>query len=82
MRRELANSSLKATIQIKQIDLRNLYIRIWSCLDLNCLFFEADSEYELENINFQNFWNFYFFPLNHVNPHRAFACMRGGEAAE
>ena len=67
MRRELANSRLKAKIQIKQIGgFTKIFIRIWSCLGLNCLFFEADSEYELENIDFQNFWKFYFFfSLNH-----------------
>ena len=37
-------------------------MRIWSCLDLNNLIFEADSEYELENIDFQNFWKFHFSP--------------------
>ena len=41
-------------------------MRIWSCLDLNCLFFEADSEYELENIDFQNFWTFNFSPSIHT----------------
>ena len=30
------------------------------------LIFEADSEYELENIDFQNFWFFFFFPLTHT----------------
>ena len=72
MRRELANSRLKAKIQIKQIggftkslsekfksnklvDLRNLYPNmVVFGLEL-LIFFEADSEYELENIDFQNF---------------------------
>ena len=47
------------------------FIRIWTCLDLNCLFFEADSKYELENIDFQFFW---FFSLTHTV--HVQACMR------
>ena len=54
-----------------------IFIWIWSCLHLNCLFFEADSEYELENIDFQNFWKYYFSPLTHTV--HLLAC--GGEAA-
>ena len=52
MHRELENSILKAKIQIKQRWIYEFFIRMWSCLGLNCLIFEADSEYELENIDF------------------------------
>ena len=62
MRRELENSILKAKIQIKQIGgfTKSLseYGRVWTWI---ADFFEADSEYELENIDFQNFWKFYLF---------------------
>ena len=52
----------------KSLDLRNLYPNmVVFGLELLILF-EANFEYELENINFQNIW---FFSLN---PHRAF-CM-------
>ena len=57
MRRELANSPLKAKIQIKQIGgfTKSLseYGRVWTWI---AYFFEPNSEYELENIDFQNFW--------------------------
>ena len=62
MRRELANSHLKANIKNRtNCWIYEIFIWIWSCLGLNCLIFEADSEYELENIDLKNFWKFYFF---------------------
>ena len=60
MRGELANSILKAKIEIKQIGGSEIFLWTWSCLGLKCMFLEADSEYELENFNFQNFWFFFF----------------------
>ena len=63
MRRELVNSRLKAKIQIKQIGAftKSLseYGRVWTWI---AYFFGADSEYELENIDFWNFGKFLFFP--------------------
>ena len=52
----------KLILKIEQIGgfTKSLY-EYGRVLGLNCLIFEADSEYELENIDFQNFWKFYFF---------------------
>ena len=64
MHREMANWISKAKIKNQtNWGIYEIFIRIWLCLDLNCLFLEADSEYEFENIDFQNFWTFYLFFL-------------------
>ena len=62
MHREMVNWLLKAKIKIKQIGgfTKSLseYGCVWTWI---AYFLEADSEYELENIYFQNFRIFYFF---------------------
>ena len=63
MRRELANSRLKAKIQIKQIGgfTKSLseYGRVWAWI---AYFLKLIPNMNLKNyIDFQNFWKFYFF---------------------
>ena len=76
MRRELANSCLKAKIQIKQIGgfTKSLsqYGRVWTWIAyLLKLIPNMNLKISISRI----FENVTFFLLN---PHRAFACMRGG----
>ena len=48
----------KLKLKSNKLGIYETFIRILLCLNLNFLSFEADSEYELENIDFQNFWIF------------------------
>ena len=76
MRRELANSPLKAKIQIKQIGgvTKSLseYGRVWTWI---AYFLKLIPIMNLKISISRIFENVNFFLLN---PHRAFACMRGG----
>ena len=76
MRRELANSPLKAKIQIKQIGgvTKSLseYGRVWTWI---AYFLKLIPNMNLKISISRIFENVNFFLLN---PHRAFACMRGG----
>ena len=76
MRRKLANSRLKAKIQIKQIGgfTKSLseYGRVWTWI---AYFLKLIPNMNLKISISKIFENVNFFLLN---PHRAFACMRGG----
>ena len=74
MRRELANSLLKAKIKIKQlVDLRNIYLNM-VVFALELLIFWSWFWIWIWKYRFPKFLKILFFP---PNPHRAFACMRG-----
>ena len=76
MRRELANSPLKAKIQMKQIGgfTKSLseYGRVWTWI---AYFLKLIPNMNMKISISRIFENVNFFLLN---PHRAFACMRGG----
>ena len=73
MRRELANSSLKAKIEIEHIGgfTKSLseYGRVWTWI---AYFLKLIPNTNLKNIDLNFFWKFDFFP---INPHRPFACV-------